>query len=152
MKQRFWIYVYGNVALLFIPMLLIVSWINVYIANTNYNPGNYFLTFVLPTFAMTFVVSLVSFSHLARKIHYTAGRILFTLFGLITTFVLIRYGVAFFGFDPLFITLRVPQAAIEMKHYSVANQYYSFSVPFSLTMTFILYQLSSLLLTSKRSR
>lgn len=148
MKDSFANYVLGTALLLLFPTILIVSWINVYLGQGNFELGNYFLAFLFPAELVSVALGVISYFFVAKRVHYTYGKIFFTLMGLVTILIFIRLAIESYGLRPIFITLPIhPQ---EAKAYFTANEYYSFSLPLAITATFILYQLSSLILEKKK--
>lgn len=148
MRISFGKYVYYTSILLLIPSILLVSWINVFNKSTDYSAMGYLNSFLVPSLVCSVTFAILSYLFLGKYVHYTAQKVFFTLFGLLTIFLVIRYGVEFFGLNPIFITLNIPQQDAE--NYKIANQYYSISLPFTLFSTFILYLLSGLLLGNKK--
>lgn len=148
MRLSFRKYVFYTSVLSVIPSILIVSWVNLYRNQTDYSMSGYFSSFISPSVIVSLLIAVISYSFLSKKVHYTSQKVLFTLFGLLTVFLLIRYGVEFFGLNPIFITLNLPQQNSE--NYKIANQYYSISLPFTLFVTFILYILSGLVIGNKK--
>lgn len=148
MRLPFGKYVFYTSILLVIPSILIVSWINLYRNHTNYSVSGYFSSFITPSLICAVLIAVVSYFFLAKKVHYTSQKVLFTLFGLLTIFLVIRYGVEFFGLNPIFITLNLPQQ--DPENMKIANQYYSISLPFTLFVTFILYLLGGLIIGEKK--
>lgn len=147
MRRKLWRYVYGTAIMLMIPSLLGVSWINIYLGNLQYDFYSYLRAYIVPAVMLSFVLAFLTYLFLAKFVHITVGKVFFTLFGLLTIFVVIRYGTQFFGLNPIFLTLEITKQ--DNASLMTANQYYSFSLPFSLTVTFILYQLGGLLTKSK---
>ncbi len=141
-------YVFYTGILLVIPSILIISWINLYINKLDYSASGYVSSFIVPSLVCSFCLAFVSYFFLRRFVHYTSQKVFFTLFGLLTIFLLIRYGVEFFGLNPIFITLNLPEQNGE--NFRIANQYYSIAIPFTLTVTTILYALSGLVVGNRK--
>lgn len=147
--------------LLFLPSLIAISWLNVYIGNSHYSASNYMLTFVLPAIVFAYAVSLITADRLHEGYTFTFQRVLFTLVALIGSLFLFSYTLTFFGFNSHFLTAYIPSVTDYDKiavlgttteqtdPRETANKFYSIQLAISVVLTILFYAIASFLFKTK---
>lgn len=130
--------------LLFLPALIIVSWINVFTGNTNYTVATYFLTYILPATLFAYIISLITAGYLHEGYFLTYLRVLFTLVGLIFMLFFFSYIVSFLGYNSLFLTLTVPSpGTTQTDPLEIASKFYSFELLTAMLALVLFYSVGS---------
>lgn len=129
--------------LLFLPVLIIVSWLNVFLGNINFSIDKFLTLYVLPTFVVTFIISLITAKDLDSGYTYTYKRIIFTFAAVTGALFLYSYFMNFFGFQSIFLVLRMSQEIDQSMQTELASKFYSFELLYTLIALVVFYSLST---------
>jgi hypothetical protein len=134
-------------ALLVIPMLIIMSWFNASVGNTNYGALSYIITYILPAIVLSYGVAFLTAELLADAYGYSLWRVMFSLVGLTASLLLFSYCFSFFGFRSLFVTAIILPSPNAQDH---AAKFYSLELAGALVFLALLYTIASYLFRIKK--
>lgn len=135
-------YIYTSL-LLFLPVLIIVTWVHVLAGNNNYAVETFLLLFILPAIIITVFIALITSRDLDKGYMYTFRRVFFTIVAVILSNFLYTYIMNFFGFNSRFLIVEIPQNIEQSAKIELASKFYSFELLYTMIALVLSYSLAT---------